>query len=92
MKLQDAITLASTLAYEEDASQIVGMDGNNEWVIRHIEDPEEGMLQFRFQVNGDGIDINFALQVFSELEDAGVKLSDDLESLKAVTKAVASLG
>ena len=92
MKLQDTITLASTLAYEEDATHIVGMDGNNEWVIRHIEDPEEGMLQFRFQVNGDGIDINFALQVFSELEDLGVDLSDEMENLKAVTAAVASLG
>ena len=83
MKLQDAIALASSLAYNEDATHVVGMDDSNGWVIRHIEDPEEGMLTHRFHVNGDGIDLKFAKEVFSQLEDVGAELSDEMEDLKS---------
>ena len=83
MKLQDAIAMAAESAYDADATHIVGMDDGNEWVIRHIEDPTEGQLAYRFRVNADGIDIPFAIQVFSQLEDVGVELPDDLQVLKS---------
>ena len=83
MNLQDAIALASELAYNEDTTHVVGMDDSGGWVVRHIEDPEEGMLATRFRVGGDGIDIPFAVEVFSQLEDVGAELSDEMKDLKS---------
>lgn len=55
MNLNTAITLASELAYDEDANQVVGMiDG--EWCVSEWED--EGRLDLmngtRFVVKGEG--------------------------------------
>jgi hypothetical protein len=57
MKLRDAIVMASNLAYEEDAGQIVGrIEGS--WQIAHSEDLglQAQMESPLFRVNSGGVD------------------------------------
>lgn len=55
MNKQDAIKRAAELAYEEDAFHVVGKNSSNEWVIRHIEDPESDQLSDSVKVGSDGV-------------------------------------
>ena len=51
---QQTITRAAELAYEEDCTQVVGLDETGTWVIRSWEDPTSSQLTDAVKVSADG--------------------------------------